>query len=59
MLKHGPNDPFCCPTLEVVLTFRLEGDRLVHESQEPRRRSASPLKRYTVQSSTPCAPILS
>jgi hypothetical protein len=59
LLKHGPNDPQCCPTLDVVLTYRLEGDRLVNEAQEPRRRSASPLTRYTVQSRTPCAPSLS
>jgi hypothetical protein len=59
LLKHGPNDPLCCPTLDVVLKYRLEGDRLVNEGQEPSRRSASPLMRYTVQSRTPCAPILS
>lgn len=29
MLKHGPDDPQCCPTLEVVVRYRLEGDRLV------------------------------
>jgi hypothetical protein len=57
--KHGPNDPLCCPSLDVVLTYHLEGDRLVNDGQEPRRRSASPLMRYTVQSVTPCAPILS
>ena len=59
MRKHGPNDPLCCPTLDVVMTYRLDGDRLVNEGQEPSRRSASPLMRYTVQSRTPCAPILS
>ena len=59
LLKHGPNDPLCCPTLDVVLRYRLEGDRLVNDSQEPRRSSASPVMRYTVQSSTPSAPILS
>ena len=57
--KHGPNDPLCCPTLDVVLKYHLEGDRLVNDGQEPRRRSASPLMRYTVQSRTPCAPSLS
>lgn len=57
--KHGPNDPLCCPTLDVVMRYRLEGDRLVNEGQEPRRSSASPLMRYTVQSRTPSAPILS
>jgi hypothetical protein len=56
--KHGPNDPLCCPTLDVVLHYRLEGDHLVNEGQEPRRSSASPLNRYTVQSRTPSAPIL-
>ncbi len=60
--KHGPDDPQCCPTLDVVLRYRLEGDRLraaPNEGQEPSRSSASPLRRYTVQSSTPTAPILS
>jgi hypothetical protein len=57
--KHGPNDPLCCPTLDVVLRYRLEGDRLINEGQEPKRLSASPLMRYTVQSRTPSAPILS
>lgn len=57
--KHGPNDPLCCPTLDVVLRYRLEGDQLVNEGQEPNLSSGSPLMRYTVQSSTPCAPILS
>lgn len=59
MLKHGPDDPQCCPTLDVVLRYRLEGDRLVNGSQEPSRRSASPLIRKTVHSFTPTAPILS
>ncbi len=59
MRKHGPDDPQCCPTLDVVLRYRLDGDRLVSESQEPSRRSASPLMRYTVHSFTPTAPNLS
>ena len=59
LLKHGPNDPFCCPTLDVVLRYRLEGDQLVNQGQEPNLSSGSPLMRYTVQSSTPSAPILS
>lgn len=29
MLTQGPDDPFCCPTVEVTLPFRLEGDQLV------------------------------
>lgn len=29
MVTQGPDDPFCCPTLEVLLRFRLQGDRLV------------------------------
>ena len=57
--KHGPDDPLCCPTLDVVMRYRLEGDRLISEGQEPRRSSAAPLMRYTVQSSTPSAPIRS
>jgi len=29
MVTQGPDDPFCCPTLEVNLRLRLEGDQLV------------------------------
>lgn len=29
MLTQGPDDPFCCPTLEVTVPFGLEGDQLV------------------------------
>jgi LysM repeat protein len=28
MVTQGPDDPFCCPTLEVTLHFRLEADQL-------------------------------
>ena len=31
-VTHGPDDPLCCPTLEVTLRFRLEGDQLVEGS---------------------------
>lgn len=29
LLTHGPDDPACCPTLEMLRSFGLEGDRLV------------------------------
>ncbi len=32
MVTQGPNDPFCCPRLEVTLRYRLEGDRLVEQT---------------------------
>jgi LysM repeat protein len=32
MVTQGPNDPFCCPSLEVTLRYRLEGDRLVEQT---------------------------
>lgn len=28
-MKHGPNDPMCCPTLRVKETYRLQGASLV------------------------------
>lgn len=42
LVKHGPDDPLCCPTLAVTLEYRLSGDRLVSLDQEPSRVSASP-----------------
>jgi hypothetical protein len=32
MVTQGPNDPFCCPSLEVTLRYRLEGERLVEQT---------------------------
>jgi heat shock protein HslJ len=29
MVTHGPNDPMCCPTQQVVETYELQGDELV------------------------------
>ena len=29
MTTHGPNDPMCCPTENVVQTYKLQGDQLV------------------------------
>lgn len=29
MLTHGPKDPLCCPTVEVVQTYTLQGNALV------------------------------
>jgi len=59
MIKHGPNDPQCCPTLDVIQRYRLEDEQLSIESQEPSRMSASPLTRKVVHSLTPTAPIFS
>jgi hypothetical protein len=59
LLKHGPDDPQCCPTLDVTLHYRLGPGGLVNEGQEPSRTSAAPLTRKTVQSSTPTAPMCS
>jgi len=28
MVTHGPNDPMCCPTLEVTQEYELQGDTL-------------------------------
>ena len=59
LLKHGPDDPQCCPTLDVTLHYRLGPSGLVNESQEPSRTSASSLTRKTVQSRIPTAPMRS
>jgi heat shock protein HslJ len=32
MVTHGPDDPMCCPTKQVVQTYALEGDQLVETS---------------------------
>jgi hypothetical protein len=32
MIKHGPADPMCCPTLETTQDYRLQGDKLVNAS---------------------------
>lgn len=32
MVVQGPQDPLCCPTLQVTRRFRLEGDKLVQTS---------------------------
>jgi hypothetical protein len=32
MVSSGPNDPMCCPSLEVTLTYKLEGDKLVEQT---------------------------
>jgi heat shock protein HslJ len=33
-LTHGPEDPMCCPTQEVTLTYRFDGEKLVKISEE-------------------------
>jgi hypothetical protein len=46
LLKQGPDDPQCCPTVPVRATYALERDHLVAvEDQEPSRSSASPASR--------------
>jgi heat shock protein HslJ len=34
MVQHGPGDPACCPTQEVIKTFESRGGRLVEVSTE-------------------------
>ena len=29
MITHGPSDPLCCPTLEAIQDYQLQGDKLV------------------------------
>jgi hypothetical protein len=45
LVKHGPDDPQCCPSLDVSLPYRVEGDTLVPANQDPRRTSAAPSTR--------------
>jgi hypothetical protein len=59
LVKHGPDDPQCCPTLEVTLRYRLQGDTLVVEGQEASRNSASPVTRNVVHSLMARAPMFS
>lgn len=33
-VAHGPDDPMCCPTQEVTLVYRLDGEQLVKVSEE-------------------------
>jgi hypothetical protein len=37
-LAHGPDDPMCCPTQEVTLTYRFDGEELVRTSEETSSR---------------------
>lgn len=34
MITQGPNDPMCCPTEQVVVTYELQDDQLVEVSRE-------------------------
>lgn len=46
LVKQGPDDPQCCPTVPVTLEYRLQGDRLVAATdQDPSRSSATPSTR--------------
>ncbi len=42
MIRQGPDDPQCCPSLDVTQRYRLNGEQLVEEGKEPSRSSASP-----------------
>jgi heat shock protein HslJ len=33
MVTHGPDDPMCCPTQQVVQTYALQGEELVQTSE--------------------------
>jgi len=33
LVTHGPDDPMCCPTKQVVQTYALQGEELVQTSQ--------------------------
>jgi heat shock protein HslJ len=33
-VAHGPDDPMCCPTQEVTLTYSFDGEQLVKVSEE-------------------------
>lgn len=59
LLKHGPDDPQCCPSLDVTLRYRLGPNGFINEGQEPSRASASPVTRKVVQSLIPTAPMRS
>jgi hypothetical protein len=45
LVKHGPDDPQCCPSLNVSLPYHVEGDALVPAGQDPSRNSAAPSTR--------------
>jgi hypothetical protein len=33
MVTHGPEDPMCCPTQQVVQTYALQGEELTRTSE--------------------------
>ena len=33
MVTHGPDDPMCCPTQQVVQTYTLQGEELIKTSE--------------------------
>ncbi len=41
-VTHGPDDPMCCPSQEVVKTFELQGDQLVETSTQMGAEAAGP-----------------
>jgi len=48
MITHGPKDPMCCPTQQVVQKYALRGDELVQTSSEV-IGSAEPTSTATLQ----------
>jgi uncharacterized lipoprotein YbaY len=34
MVTHGPDDPMCCPTQQVIKSYQLQGDQLVETSSQ-------------------------
>jgi len=34
MISHGPDDPMCCPTQQVIETYELQGEELVETSSQ-------------------------
>jgi heat shock protein HslJ len=33
-VAHGPDDPMCCPTQKIIITYRFDGEQLVKVSEE-------------------------
>jgi heat shock protein HslJ len=42
MVTHGPDDPMCCPTQKVTLTYRFDGEQLIKVSEETAAAEAPP-----------------
>ncbi len=53
MVAHGPNDGLCCPTIDTVATFRLNGNALELLSEVPRGQLTAMLEREEGPASDP------